>query len=95
MLFGTSGGNGGKGIGSTGDKYLDTYQQQKAIKKSEQDILDAVTESQLNAQKMAIDLMEDGNAKELAQINYNYDAKIEEIKKTGKGTLANLTGCGI
>ena len=36
LLFGTSGGNGGKGSGSTGGKYLDTYQQQKAIKKSEQ-----------------------------------------------------------
>ncbi len=90
LLFGTSGGNGGKGIGSTGDKYLDTYQQQKAIKKSEQDILDAVTESQLNAQKMAIDLMEDGNAKELAQINYNYDAKIEEIKKRERELLQTL-----
>lgn len=90
LLFGTSGGNGGKGSGSTGDKYLDTYQQQKAIKKSEQDILDAVTESQLNAQKMAIDLMEDGNAKELAQINYNYDAKIEEIKKRERELLQTL-----
>ncbi|WP_418809912.1 hypothetical protein [Paraprevotella xylaniphila] len=90
LLFGTSGGNGGKGSGSTGDKYLDTYQQQKAIKKSEQDILDAVTESQLNAQKMAIDLMEDGNAKEFAQINYNYDAKIEEIKKRERELLQTL-----
>ena len=105
LLFGTSGGNGGKGnggkgnggkgnggkgSGSTGDKYIDTYQQQKAIKKSEQDILDAVTESQLNAQKMAIDLMEDGNAKELAQINYNYDAKIEEIKKRERELLQTL-----
>lgn len=71
-------------------KYLDEYRQKKAIKKSEQDILDAVTESQLNAQKMAIDLMEDGNAKELAQINYNYDAKIEEIKKRERELLQTL-----
>lgn len=32
-------------------KYLDSYLQQKAIKKSEQDILDTITQSQLNAQK--------------------------------------------
>lgn len=90
LLFGTSGGNGGKGNGSTGGKYLDTYQQQKAIKKSEQEISDALTESQLNAQKMAIDLMQDGNSKELAQINYNYDAKIEEIKKRERELLQTL-----
>lgn len=90
LLFGTSGGNGGKGSGSTGGKYLDTYQQQKAIKKSEQEISDALTESQLNAQKMAIDLMQDGNSKELAQINYNYDAKIEEIKKRERELLQTL-----
>lgn len=90
LLFGTSGRNGGKGSGSTGGKYLDTYQQQKAIKKSEQEISDAVTESQLNAQKMAIDLMQDGNSKELAQINYNYDAKIEEIKKRERELLQTL-----
>lgn len=90
LLFGTSGGNGGKGNGSTGGKYLDTYQQQKTIKKSEQEISDALTESQLNAQKMAIDLMQDGNSKELAQINYNYDAKIEEIKKRERELLQTL-----
>lgn len=90
LLFGTSGRNGGKGSGSTGGKYLDTYQQQKAIKKSEQEISDALTESQLNAQKMAIDLMQDGNSKELAQINYNYDAKIEEIKKRERELLQTL-----
>ena len=72
------------------NKYFDTYQQQRAIKKSEQDIADAVTESQLNAQKMAIDLMQDGNAKELAQINANYDTKVAEIRKRERELLQTL-----
>ena len=78
------------GTKQTDSKYLDTYQQQRAIKKSEQDIADAVTESQLNAQKMAIDLMQDGNAKELAQINANYDTKVAEIRKREKELLQTL-----
>ncbi len=72
------------------NKYIDTYQRQKAIRKSEQEISDAITESQLNAQKMAIDLMQDGNAKELAQINANYDTKISEIRKRERDLLQTL-----
>ena len=78
------------GTKQTGNKYLDTYQQQKAIRISEQEISDAITESQLNAQKMAIDLMQDGNAKELAQINANYDTKIAEIRKRERDLLQAL-----
>lgn len=72
------------------NKYIDTYQRQKAIRKSEQEISDAITESQLNAQKMAIDLMQDGNAKELAQINADYDTKIAEIRKRERDLLQTL-----
>ena len=71
-------------------KYLDSYLQQKAIKKSEQDILDTITKSQLNAQKMVADLMQDGNVKELAQINANYDAKVAEIQKRERELLQTL-----
>lgn len=71
-------------------KYLDSYLQQKAIKKSEQDILDTITQSQLNAQKMVTDLMQDGNVKELAQINTNYDAKVAEIQKRERELLRTL-----
>ncbi len=39
---------------------------------------------------MAIDLMEDGNAKELAQINLAYDAKIAEIQKRERELLQTL-----
>lgn len=91
LLF-DSGSDSTTGTKQTGNKYLDTYQQQKAIRKSEQEISDAITESQLNAQKMAIDLMQDGNAKELAQINANYDTKIAEIRKRERDLLQTLQG---
>lgn len=80
----------GKGKNNQNVKYLDTYQQKRAIRRTEQDILDTITESQLNAQKMAIDLMEDGNAKDLAQINLAYDAKIAEIQKRERELLQTL-----
>ena len=89
LLF-DSGSDSTTGAKQTGNKYLDTYQQQKAIRKSEQEISDAITESQLNAQKMTIDLMQDGNAKELAQINANYDTKIAEIRKRERDLLQTL-----
>lgn len=70
--------------------FIDTYQRQKAIRESEQDIADTIEESQRNAQKMAIDLMEEGNAKELAQINADYDNKISEIRKRERELLQTL-----
>lgn len=39
---------------------------------------------------MAIDLMKDGNAKELAQINANYDVKVNEIRKRERELLQTL-----
>lgn len=71
-------------------EYLDSYQQKKSLQKAEQNIQDTITESQLNAQKMAIDLMKDGNAKELAQINANYDVKVNEIRKRERELLQTL-----
>ena len=87
LLFDT---NTKKGKDNKSVQYLDTYQQKRAIQKAEQDIQDSITESQLNAQKMTIDLMAEGNAKELAQINANYDAKINEIRKRERELLQTL-----
>ena len=80
---GEDGGNGEKA-------YNDAYQRGKSILKAEQNIKDAILRSQLDAQKMAIDIMEEGNAKELAQINANYDAKIAEIQKRERELLQTL-----
>lgn len=87
LLFDT---NTKKGKDNKSVQYLDTYQQKRAIQKAEQDIQDSITESQLNAQKMTIDLMAEGNSKELAQINANYDAKINEIRKRERELLQTL-----
>lgn len=87
LLFDT---NTKKGKDNKSVQYLDTYQQKRAIQKAEQDIQDSITESQLNAQKMTIALMAEGNAKELAQINANYDAKINEIHKRERELLQTL-----
>ena len=73
-----------------GSSFIDAYQQQKAIREAEQDILDTITESQLKSQKVVIDMMEEGNAKELALINANYDAKILDIEKREKELLKVL-----
>lgn len=89
LLFDPSSGKGGGGTDGNGS-YLDSYQQKKAVQKAEQDIQDAITESQLNAQKAVIALMEDGNAKELAQINANYDAKVNEIRRRERELLQTL-----
>lgn len=90
LLFNPNRESSKKGKDNKSVQYLDTYQQKRAIQKAEQDIQDSITESQLNAQKAVIALMEDGNAKELAQINANYDAKVNEIRKRERELLQTL-----
>lgn len=90
LLFNPNRESSKKGKDNKSVLYLDSYQQKKAIQKAEQDIQDSITESQLNAQKAVIALMEDGNAKELAQINANYDAKVNEIRKRERELLQTL-----
>lgn len=90
LLFNPNRESSKKGKDNKSVQYLDYYQQKKAIQKAEQDIQDSITESQLNAQKAVIALMEDGNAKELAQINANYDAKVAEIRKRERELLRTL-----
>lgn len=75
---------------NTGSNYKDSYQQQKAVLKAQNNIQDSILKSQLEAQKMTINIMEEGNAKELAQINANYDAKIAEIQKRERELLQTL-----
>lgn len=90
LLFNPNRESSKKGKDNKSVQYLDSYQQKKAIQKAEQGIQDSITESQLNAQKMTIDLMAEGNSKELAQINANYDAKINEIRKRERELLQTL-----
>lgn len=90
LLFNPNRESSKKGKDNKSVQYLDSYQQKKAIQKAEQDIQDSITESQLNAQKAVIALMEDGNAKELAQINANYDTKVAEIRKRERELLQTL-----
>lgn len=64
----------------TGEKekhnnYIDSYQQEKEIKKAAQSIKDAITDSEIDIQQQQIDLKEEGNEKQLAQIRLNYDKR--------------------
>lgn len=63
------------------DKYISLYEQAAEIRKAEQIVNDAVEQSRRNLQKNGIALLKDGNEKELAQINFDYDTKIAAIKK--------------
>lgn len=63
------------------DKYNSLYEQTAEIRKAEQVINDAVEQSRRNIQKNGIALLKEGNEKELAQINLDYDTKIAAIKK--------------
>ena len=79
----------------TGEKekhnnYIDSYQQGKEIKKAAQSIKDAITESEIDIQQQQIDLKEEGNEKQLAQIRLNYDKRYLEIQKEERDLLQKL-----
>lgn len=79
----------------TGEKekhnnYIDSYQQEKEIKKATQSIKDAITESEIDIQQQQIDLKEEGNEKQLAQIRLNYDKRYLEIQKEERELLQKL-----
>lgn len=79
----------------TGEKekhnnYIDSYQQEKEIKKAAQSIKDAITESEIDIQQQQIDLKEEGNEKQLAQIRLNYDKRYQEIQKEERDLLQKL-----
>ena len=79
----------------TGEKekhnnYIDSYQQEKEIKKAAQSIKDAITDSEIDIQQQQIDLKEEGNEKQLAQIRLNYDKRYLEIQKEERELLQKL-----
>ena len=72
------------------ESYVSLYEQKKEIEQAQQTINEAVEESRANLQKNVITLIKDGNEKELAQINFDYDTKIAAIKKRERELLQAL-----
>lgn len=70
--------------------YIDSYSQAKEIQKSAQSIKDAVIKSEIDIQQQQIDLKEEGNEKQLAQIRLNYDKHYQEIQKEERELLQKL-----
>lgn len=70
--------------------YVDAYQHIKDIQKASQSIKDAVIKSELDIQQQQIDLKEEGNEKQLAQIRLNYDKRYLEIQKEERELLQKL-----
>lgn len=70
--------------------YVSLYEQAKEIEQAQIAISEAVEESRTNLQKNVITLMKEGNEKELAQINFDYDTKISAIKKRERELLQAL-----
>lgn len=70
--------------------YVDAYQHVKEIQKASQSIKDAVTKSEMDIQQQQIDLKEEGNEKQLAQIRLNYDKRYLEIQKKERDLLQKL-----
>lgn len=70
--------------------YVDAYQYVKEIKRASQDIKDTLTKSEIDIQQQQIDLKEEGNEKQLAQIRLNYDKRYQEIQKEERELLQKL-----
>lgn len=70
--------------------YVDAYQHVKEIQKASQSIKDAVRKSEMDIQQQQIDLKEEGNEKQLAQIRLNYDKRYLEIQKKERDLLQKL-----
>lgn len=70
--------------------YIDSYTQSKEIQKASQSIKDALIKSELDIQQQQIDLKEEGNEKQLAQIRLNYDKRYQEIQKEERELLQKL-----
>lgn len=70
--------------------YIDSHTQTKEIQKAAQLIKDAVIKSEIDIQQQQIDLKEEGNEKQLAQIRLNYDKRYQEIQKEERELLQKL-----
>lgn len=68
-------------------EYISLHEQKKAIIEAENAINEAVKEMRLNLYSNSIKLMDEGNEKELAQINLDYDLKVSAIKKRERELL--------
>lgn len=62
----------------------------KAILKGEQDIAEARLEIRRQVEQEQINVMRDGSAKTIAQINHNYDVEIDAIEKKESELLKKL-----
>lgn len=70
--------------------YIDSYQQSKEIEQASKSIKETIIKSDLSIQQQQIDLMDDGNEKQLAQIRLNYDKRYQEIIKEEDELLRKL-----
>lgn len=70
--------------------YIDVYNQVKGIERSSQAIKDAVEKHELSIQQQQIELMNEGNEKQLAQIKLNYKKRYAEIENEEKALLNKL-----
>lgn len=70
--------------------YIDSYQQEKEIKKAAQSIKDTLAESDLDIRQQQLDLDKEGSKKQLAQIRLNYDKRYQEILKEERDLLQKL-----
>lgn len=70
--------------------YIDSYQQEKEIKKAAQSIKDTLAESDLDIRQQQLDLDKEGSKKQLAQISLDYDKRYHEIQKKERELLQKL-----
>lgn len=70
--------------------YVDAYQHVKEIQKASQSIKDTLNKSDIDIQQQQIDLKDEGNKKQLAQIRLNYDKRYQEIQKEERDLLQKL-----
>lgn len=67
--------------------YIDSYAQQQAVEKANQDITDKLLSSVREREQSEIDLMKDGADKTLRQINLNYELRKDAIAKNERDEL--------
>ncbi len=72
----------------TTDLQNEANEADKAAKDAEQELLEARKQARLQAEQANIDLMREGAAKEIAQINYNYREQLKSIKGNSAEEIA-------
>lgn len=88
---GKGGGSGGGNANALTEEEEKKYKSLlEAIKKGEEEIAEARLEMRRQVEQERIDVMRDGSAKTIAQINHNYDVEIDAIKKKESELLNKL-----